>query len=56
MVLGQLNMIKLFACDIMGLFKSKQYKMVRLVKGNTVTPQKIRPNENRILMILNLMF
>lgn len=32
--------------------------MVRLVKGNMVTPQKIRPNQNRILlmMFLNLMF
>lgn len=32
--------------------------MVRLVKGNIVTPQKVRPNQNRILlmMFLNLMF
>lgn len=32
--------------------------MVRLVKGNMVTPQKITPNQNRILlmMFLNLMF
>lgn len=48
MVLGKLNMIKLFACDMMSLFQSKWYKMVRLIEGNIVTPQKIRPNRNRI--------
>lgn len=43
---------------MMGLFQSKRYKVVRLVKGNMVTPQKIRPNQNRILlmMFLNPMF
>lgn len=32
--------------------------MVRLIEGNMVTPQKIRPRQNRILlmMFLNLMF
>lgn len=42
----------------MGLFQSKWYKMARLVKGNVLTLQKIRPNQNRILlmMFLNLMF
>ena len=32
--------------------------MVRLIEGNMVTPQKIRPSQNRILlmMFLNLMF
>lgn len=50
-------MIKPFACDTIGLFQSPCCKMVRFIHGNMLTPQKMRPNQNRILMMfLNLMF
>lgn len=51
-------MIKPFGCDTVGLFQSKWHKMVRLIKGNVVTLQKIRPNQNRFLLMMfrDLMF
>lgn len=51
-------MIKAFACDMMGLFQSKRYKIVSLIEGDMVTLQKMRPSQNRVLLMvcLNLMF